>query len=141
MMDMGMYGTYGKPDTYPNYGFCQTTGGQLSVSSSPELPPTHHYPQSDIGPYSSASSDAFLASDSGASSTPPQSFYSQTGAVLHEDGTAIISSENGLSYTILDYAPSSSYSAQHPNCHPTDRSINILYNHSSFLRKKNNAIQ
>ncbi|XP_051153539.1 homeobox protein Hox-A1-like isoform X2 [Leptopilina boulardi] len=95
MMDMGMYGTY--------------------VSSSPELP--HHYQQSDIGPYSSASSDAFLASDSGASSTPPQSFYSQTGAVLHEDGTAIISSENGLSYTILDYAPSSSYSAQH---HPTD---------------------
>ncbi|XP_043470650.1 homeobox protein Hox-A1-like isoform X1 [Leptopilina heterotoma] len=120
MMDMGMYGTYGKPDTYPNYGFCQTNSGQLSVSSSPELPPTHHYPQSDIGPYSSASSDAFLASDSGASSTPPQSFYSQTGAVLHEDGTAIISSENGLSYTILDYAPSSSYSTQHPNCHPTD---------------------
>lgn len=119
MMDMGMYGTYGKPDTYPNYGFA-SQGGHLSVSSSPELPP-HHYPQSDIGPYSSASSDAFLASDSGASSTPPQSFYSQTGAVLHEDGTAIISSENGLSYTILDYAPSSSYSSQH-NCHPDPHS-------------------
>ena len=122
MMDMGMYGTYGKPDSYPNYGFAsqvnQPTGGHVSVSSSPELAPTYYYPQSAIAPYSSASSDVFLASDSGASSTPPQSFYSPNGALLHEDGTAIISSENGLSYTNLDYASSSSYPTQHTNCHP-----------------------
>ena len=123
MMDMGMYGTYGKPDSYPNYGFASQVSqatGHVSVSSSPELATTHYYPQSAIAPYSSASSDAFLASDSGASSTPPQSFYSPTGAVLHEDGTAIISSENGLSYTNLDYASSFSYPTQHANCQPAD---------------------
>ncbi|XP_015600569.1 homeotic protein labial [Cephus cinctus] len=122
MMDMGMYGTYGKPDSYPNYSFVgqggsQPPAGHVSVPPSPELAPTHYYPQTAVAPYSS-SSENFLASDSGPSSTPPQSFYSPTGAVLHEDGTAIISSENGLSYTNLDYA---SYPTQHAGCHtPTD---------------------
>ncbi|KAJ4013658.1 labial [Neodiprion lecontei] len=120
MMDMGMYGTYGKPDSYPNYGFAGQTGHQPAahgpLPQSPELATTHYYPQTAVAPYSSSSSEPFLPSgESGPSSTPPQGFYSPTGAVLHEDGTAIISSENGLSYTNLDYA---SYPAQHPGCHP-----------------------
>ncbi|EFN88919.1 hypothetical protein EAI_10864 [Harpegnathos saltator] len=130
MMDMGMYGTYGKPDSYPNYVFSgqgnhhhhhhhhhqpSSVGGHVSVPASPEIAPTHYYPQTAVAPYSSSSSESFLTAESGASSsTPPQGFYSPTGAVLHEDGstTAIISSENGLSYTNLDYASSSSYSNQ-----------------------------
>ncbi|KAK2586678.1 hypothetical protein KPH14_011721 [Odynerus spinipes] len=124
MMDMGMYGTYGKPDSYPNYVFAgqgnhhhqaATVGGHVSVPPSPDLAPSHYYPQTAVAPYSSSSSESFLTAESGvSSSTPPQSFYSPTGAVLHEDGstTAIISSENGLSYTNLDYASSSAYSGQ-----------------------------
>ncbi|KAL6267737.1 homeobox protein Hox-B1 [Pogonomyrmex barbatus] len=128
MMDMGMYGTYGKPDSYPNYVFSgqgnhhhhhhhqpSSVGGHVSVSPSPEVAPTHYYPQTAVAPYSSSSSESFLTADSGtSSSTPPQGFYSPTGAVLHENGstTAIISSENGLSYTNLDYASSSSYPNQ-----------------------------
>lgn len=126
-MDMGMYGTYGKPDSYPNYVFSgqgnhhhhhhhqPSVGGHVSVPPSPEVAPTHYYPQTAVAPYSSSSSESFLTADSGtSSSTPPQGFYSPTGAVLHENGstTAIISSENGLSYTNLDYASSSSYSNQ-----------------------------
>lgn len=128
-MDMGMYGTYGKPDSYPNYVFSgqgnhhhhhhhhqpSSVGGHVSVPASPEIAPTHYYPQTAVAPYSSSSSESFLTAESGtSSSTPPQGFYSPTGAVLHEDGstTAIISSENGLSYTNLDYASSSSYSNQ-----------------------------
>ncbi|XP_014486355.1 PREDICTED: homeobox protein Hox-A1-like [Dinoponera quadriceps] len=128
MMDMGMYGTYGKPDSYPNYVFSgqgnhhhhhhhqsSSVGGHVSVPASPEIVPTHYYPQTAVAPYSSSSSESFPTAESGASSsTPPQGFYSPTGAVLHEDGastTAIISSENGLSYTNLDYA-SSSYTNQ-----------------------------
>lgn len=126
MMDMGMYGTYGKPDSYPhtNYVFSgqgnhhhhhhhhqpSSVGSHVSVPPSPEVAPTHYYPQTAVAPYSSSSSESFLTAESGASSsTPPQGFYSPTGAVLHEDGstTAIISSENGLSYTNLDYASSS----------------------------------
>jgi len=129
MMDMGMYGTYGKPDSYPNYVFSgqgnhhhhhhhhqpSSVGGHVSVPPSPEVAPTHYYPQTAVAPYSSSSSESFLTADSGtSSSTPPQGFYSPTGAVLHENGstTAIISSENGLSYTNLDYASSSSYPNQ-----------------------------
>ncbi|XP_077281459.1 uncharacterized protein LOC143908058 isoform X2 [Temnothorax americanus] len=131
MMDMGMYGTYGKPDSYPNYVFSgqgnhhhhhhhqpSSVGGHVSVPPSPEVAPTHYYPQTAVAPYSSSSSESFLIADSGtSSSTPPQGFYSPTGAVLHENGstTAIISSENGLSYTNLDYASSSSYSNQQPH--------------------------
>ncbi|XP_024874892.1 homeotic protein labial-like isoform X2 [Temnothorax curvispinosus] len=131
MMDMGMYGTYGKPDSYPNYVFSgqgnhhhhhhhqpSSVGGHVSVPPSPEVAPTHYYPQTAVAPYSSSSSESFLTADSGtSSSTPPQGFYSPTGAVLHENGstTAIISSENGLSYTNLDYASSSSYSNQQPH--------------------------
>lgn len=128
-MDMGMYGNYGKSDSYPNYVFSgqgnhhhhhhhhhqsSSVGGHVSVPPSPEVAPTHYYPQTAVAPYSSSSSESFLTADSGASSsTPPQGFYSPTGAVLHENGstTAIISSENGLSYTNLDYA-SSSYTNQ-----------------------------
>ena len=149
MMDMGMYGTYGKPDSYPNYGFAggahhqasvghhhhhhhhhhqSASVGHVSVSPSPELAATaaHYYPQTPTipSPYSSTSSENFLAAtvDSNAatsSNTPPQSFYTSSGApVLHEDGTAIISSENGLSYTNLDYASVSSSSsfASHGSC-------------------------
>ncbi|XP_043249173.1 homeobox protein Hox-A1a [Colletes gigas] len=129
MMDMGMYGTYGKPDSYPNY-MCTgqgnhhhhhhqpvSVGGHVPVPASPELAPAHYFPQTAVSPYSSSSSESFLAAESAASSgTPPQGFYSPTAGVLHEDGstTAIISSENGLSYTNLDYASSSSssYSGQ-----------------------------
>ncbi|XP_029663341.1 homeobox protein Hox-B1-like [Formica exsecta] len=125
MMDMGMYGNYGKSDSYPNYVFSgqgnhhhhhhhhhqsSSVGSHVSVPPSPEIAPTHYYPQTAVAPYSSSSSESFLTADSGASSsTPPQGFYSPTGAVLHENGstTAIISSENGLSYTNLDYASSS----------------------------------
>lgn len=140
MMDMGMYGTYGKSESYPNYVFGQGNGhhhhhhhhlhhhAHQTTSSngvthvhpippSPELAPTHYYPQTAVAAYSSSSSESFLTAESGtSSSTPPQGFYSPTGAVLHDDGTtttAIISSENGLSYTNLDYASSSSsYPAQ-----------------------------
>ncbi|XP_061942556.1 homeobox protein Hox-B1a isoform X2 [Apis cerana] len=125
MMDMGMYGTYGKPDSYPNY-VCtgqgnhhhhhhhhhhhQTAaGGHVPVPASPELAPTHYFPQSAVSPYSSSSSESFLAAESAASSgTPPQQTFYSPSAVLHEDGSAIISSENGLSYTNLDYTASSS---------------------------------
>ncbi|XP_006559411.2 homeobox protein Hox-B1a isoform X1 [Apis mellifera] len=131
MMDMGMYGTYGKPDSYPNY-VCtgqgnhhhhhhhhhhhQTTAGHhVPVPASPELAPSHYFPQSAVSPYSSSSSESFLAAESAASSgTPPQqTFYTpstSTGA-LHEDGSAIISSENGLSYTNLDYTAAASSSS------------------------------
>ncbi|CAK9815476.1 Homeobox protein Hox-B1a [Anthophora quadrimaculata] len=133
MMDMGMYGTYGKPDSYPNY-VCTgqgnhhhhhhhqpvSVGGHVPVPASPELAPAHYFPQTAVSPYSSSSSESFLAAESATSSgTPPQGFYSPTAGVLHEDGTttAIISSENGLSYTNLDYGTSSStsYSQQHQN--------------------------
>ncbi|XP_029049622.1 homeobox protein Hox-B1a isoform X2 [Osmia bicornis bicornis] len=134
MMDMGMYGTYGKPDSYPNY-VCSgqgnhhhhqpvSVGGHVPVPPSPELAPAHYFPQTAVSPYSSSSSESFLAAESAASSgTPPQGFYSPSAGVLHEDGTttAIISSENGLSYTNLDYATSSSsgyptgQQHQHPN--------------------------
>lgn len=121
MMDMGMYGTYGKPDSYPNY-VCTgqgnhhhhqpvSVGGHVPVPASPELAPAHYFPQTAVSPYSSSSSESFLAAESATSSgTPPQSFYSPSATVLHEDGTttAIISSENGLSYTNLDYASSAS---------------------------------
>ncbi|OAD59394.1 Homeobox protein Hox-A1 [Eufriesea mexicana] len=124
MMDMGMYGTYGKPDSYPNY-VCTgqgnhhhhqpvSVGGHVPVPASPELAPAHYFPQTAVSPYSSSSSESFLAAESAASSgTPPQGFYSPSAAVLHEDGstTAIISSENGLSYTNLDYATSSATSS------------------------------
>ncbi|XP_058792296.1 homeotic protein labial-like [Phymastichus coffea] len=121
MMDMGMYGTYGKSDSYPNYGFAagahhhhhhhqasvghhhhhHQSVGHVSVSSSPELAATaHYYPQT---PYTSSSPDNFIPDGNNAtasSSTPPQQNFYTT-----EEGTApIISSENGLSYTNLDYA-------------------------------------
>ncbi|XP_076642556.1 uncharacterized protein LOC143353261 [Halictus rubicundus] len=123
MMDMGMYGTYGKPDSYPNY-VCTgqgshhhhqpvSVGGHVPVPPSPELAPAHYFPQTAVSPYSSSSSESFLAAESG---TPPQGFYSTSSGVLQEDGTttAIISSENGLSYTNLDYASSSSSYASQP---------------------------
>ncbi|XP_066581525.1 homeobox protein Hox-B1a [Prorops nasuta] len=121
MMDMGMYGTYGKPDSYPNYVFTgqghqPPSSSHSSVPPSPELAPAHYYPQSAVAPYTSSSPESFLTSESGVSSgTPPQGFYSPSGAVLHEDGTpttAIISSENGLSYTNLDYGSPPSYPSQ-----------------------------
>lgn len=140
-MDMGMYGTYGKPDSYSNY-VCTgqgnqhhhhhhqpvSVGGHVPVAPSPELAPAHYFPQSAVSPYSSSSSESFLAGESATSSgTPPQGFYSPTGGVLHEDGTttAIISSENGLSYTNLDYAssPSSSYSSQQPHANGSHGSV------------------
>ncbi|KAK0085917.1 hypothetical protein PV326_005746 [Microctonus aethiopoides] len=116
MMDMGMYGTYGKPDSYYNF---QSTNHQLSsgsggsiaghatVSQSPELTiNSHYYPQTAVAPFTTSSNDIYLTPES-ASSGPAgssQTFYSPSGAVLHDDGTAIISSENGLSYTNLDYS-------------------------------------
>ncbi|XP_020280013.1 homeobox protein Hox-B1a-like [Pseudomyrmex gracilis] len=146
MMDMGMYGTCGKPDSYPNYMFSgqgnhhhhhhhhhhqlSSVGGHVSVPPSPEVAPTHYYPQTAVAPYSSSSSESFLTADSGASSsTPPQGFYSPTGAVLHENAstTAIISSENGLSYTNLDYASSSSYSNQQQHA-----TVNSVDPHQSY---------
>lgn len=73
MMDMGMYGTYGKPDSYPNYVFSgqgnhhhhhhhqpSSVGGHVSVPPSPEVAPTHYYPQTAVAPYSSSSSERFL---------------------------------------------------------------------------------
>ncbi|XP_012276293.1 homeotic protein labial [Orussus abietinus] len=119
-MDMGMYGTYGKPDSYTAYGFAGqgAAQGHAPVAPSPELASVPYYPQSAVAPYTSTASspaapESFLASgEAGNSVTPPQTFYSPSGAILHEDGTAIISSENGLSYTNLDYA---NYpSAHHP---------------------------
>lgn len=136
MMDMGMYGTYAKPDTYhANYNLSTHGAGLIGVehgSSSPELghapinSVAHYYPQTAVAPYSSATTSSpsstsaeivYLqqgatgaeSSAADSSTTPPaalQAFYSPSGAHLHEDTTPIISSENGLSYTNLDYANS-----------------------------------
>ncbi|XP_054002124.1 homeobox protein Hox-B1a isoform X2 [Hylaeus anthracinus] len=148
-MDMGMYGTYSKPDSYPNY-VCTgqgnhhhhhhhqpvSVGGHVPVPPSPELAPAHYFPQTAVSPYSSSSSESFLAAESATSSgTPPQGFYSPTASVLHEDGstTAIISSENGLSYTNLDYASSSSssYTSQ-PQQHHANGSHGSVDPHQSY---------
>ncbi|KZC07047.1 Homeobox protein Hox-A1a [Dufourea novaeangliae] len=150
MMDMGMYGTYGKPDSYPNY-VCTgqgnhhhhhhhqpvSVGGHVPVPPSPELAPAHYFPQTAVSPYSSSSSESFLAAESATSSvTPPQGFYSPTAGVLQEDGTtttAIISSENGLSYTNLDYASTSStYGNQPQQQHHTNGSHGSVDPHQSY---------
>ncbi|XP_014219076.1 homeotic protein labial-like [Copidosoma floridanum] len=184
MMDMSMYGTYGKSDTYSNYGYA---GGhhhhhhhiQGSVGhhyhhlhhhhvpvSPPPQPETiinaansnttattptnvaHYYPQPSAS-YSSTSnsSDTFIGidtnttpttatttsnSNSSRTVTPPQSFYSAS-AGLHEDGTAIISSENGLSYMNLDYVnaiPSSSpFASSHNSCAVVDQHQSYHHHH------------
>lgn len=123
MMDMGMYGSYGKPDSYPNYGFAgghhQSAVGHHHhlhhhhhhVSPSPELAATaaHYYPQTTT-PYSSATPEGgFLDSVTNGSGTPPQQGF-------YPDGTAIISTENGLSYTNLDYASVSPSSSSYGSC-------------------------
>ncbi|XP_063985187.1 homeotic protein labial isoform X1 [Diachasmimorpha longicaudata] len=110
MMDMGMYGSYGKPDSY----YSLHTSHQIPQSGvqSPELT-NPYYPQASISPYVSTP-DIYItpesgSSGSGVSGTPPQGYYSTSaGPSLPDDGTAIISSENGLSYTNLDYANYSS---------------------------------
>lgn len=115
MMDMGMYGSYGKPDSYAGYGYpaqSNQLAGHVSVPSSPESASTHYYPQPAIAPYSSVNETTFLGDN-----TPSQSFYSPS-ATIHEDGTVIIQSENGLSYTNLDYTSSSSSSPSYPAGHP-----------------------
>ncbi|XP_034949508.1 homeotic protein labial-like [Chelonus insularis] len=122
-MDMGMSGSYGKPDSYFSF---QTNHHQSSTSpdehgsvlSSAELTNQHYYPQSSIVPHSS-SSEVYLATESNSSGTSPQTFYSPSGAVLYEDGTPIISSENGLSYTNLDYTnySASQHRQQTMSCH------------------------
>ncbi|XP_043273311.1 homeotic protein labial-like [Venturia canescens] len=147
MMDMGMYGTYAKQDTYhANYnlsshgtsvGLSLSHGVVEQGSSSPELglvpgnSGSHYYPHGAVAPYSTTSASSSTAevvylqhqqqqqqhqqssgTESSAvdsSATPPpalQAFYSPSGALLHEDTPPIISSENGLSYTNLDYANS-----------------------------------
>ncbi|KAK0171446.1 hypothetical protein PV327_011293, partial [Microctonus hyperodae] len=134
MMDMGMYGTYGKPDSYYNF---QSTNHQLSsgsggsiaghatVSQSPDLTINHHYyPQTAVAPFTTSSNDVYLTPESASSGpAPSQTFYSPSGAVLHDDGTAIISSENGLSYTNLDYSNYANNQQQQQNlsCHSNEQ--------------------
>ncbi|XP_026674588.1 homeobox protein Hox-B1-like isoform X2 [Ceratina calcarata] len=147
MMDMGMYGTYAKSESYPNYACTGqgnhhhhhqpvSVGGHVpAVPASPELAPVHYFPQTAaVSPYSSSSTESFLAAESAASSvTPPQGFYSPTASVINEDSstTAIISSENGLSYTNLDYA-SSSYAGQQQQQQHANGSHGSMDPHQSY---------
>lgn len=111
MMDMGMYGSYGKSaDSYYSLHATSHQIPQTGAVQSPELT-NPYYPQASISPYANTA-DIYGPPESGSSgsgvsgTTPPQTYYStSTGPpALHDDGTAIISSENGLSYTNLDYA-------------------------------------
>lgn len=160
-MDMGMYGTYGKSDSYHhhhhhhhhNYGFpsqsATTSVGHVSVSSSPELAPIHYYPQT---PYASPSASDFLATTpdtkatatitSGGNSNLPTSpcaaaaaYYDSAGSIHsnseEQQATAIISSENGLSYTNLDaYASSSTYITPDHHTHHLEAYEQHVYDQS-----------
>lgn len=101
-MDMGMHGTYNKSDSYYNYQSPSHAASSLPIQS-PDLQ-NAYYLQTEVAAHTSAAAtatttnDLYMGTDGNGTNT---NFYSPSGTI-NDDGT-IISIENGLSYTNLDY--------------------------------------
>ncbi|XP_057326048.1 homeobox protein LOX2-like [Microplitis mediator] len=128
-MDLGMYGTYNsKPDSYYSFQntihLLSTPDDNVRIVEPPESASQHNYLQSTVIPYTSTSSDDFMNTESiSTSEVLSQMYYASPSGTQPEEGTAIISSENGLSYTNLDCTNYSN--SQH-------QQQDMLYHNDSF---------
>ncbi|KAF7998613.1 hypothetical protein HCN44_011021 [Aphidius gifuensis] len=98
-MDIGMHGRYNKSDSYYNYQSPSHASSSLPVQSSDLQNP--YYLQTGVVVHTEPTANDLYSSGADLNGPNNTNYYSTTGT-LHDDGT-IISIENGLSYTNLDY--------------------------------------
>lgn len=94
-MDIGMHGTY-KSDSYHNYQ--APSHGSSPIPIQPPDLQNPYYLQTEVTNHTDTSANDLYLSETGSNEPNNTGYYS----TLHDDGT-IISIENGLSYTNLNY--------------------------------------